>query len=109
MYDHLKSVPEARFGMGGVSFDEMRGSLAFRLGLADEAEQHFRTGLEWCERERCPVEVGRCHQGLAEVEQRRANLDAARRHLDVAGELFSRHGAKLYLSQVIAKKQILKA
>lgn len=43
------------------------------------------------------------------MEQRRANLDAARRHLDVAGELFSRHGAKLYLSQVIAKKQILKA
>jgi hypothetical protein len=33
----------------------------------------------------------------------------AMQHLDAAGELFARHGAKLYLDQVIAKKQILKA
>jgi hypothetical protein len=31
------------------------------------------------------------------------------RQFDEAGALFSRHGAKLYLDQVIAKKQILKA
>ena len=30
-------------------------------------------------------------------------------HLDRAGELFSQHGAKLYLDQVLAKKEILKA
>ena len=30
-------------------------------------------------------------------------------HLDRAGELFSRYGAKLYLDQVIAKKLGLKA
>ena len=30
-------------------------------------------------------------------------------HLDRADELFSRYGAKLYLDQVLAKKQILKA
>ena len=30
-------------------------------------------------------------------------------HLDRAGELCSRHGAKLYLEQVLAKKEILKA
>ena len=30
-------------------------------------------------------------------------------HLDRAGELFSGHGAKLYLRQVLAKKEILKA
>ena len=30
-------------------------------------------------------------------------------HLDAAGELFSRHGAKLYLDQVLAKKEFLKA
>jgi len=30
-------------------------------------------------------------------------------HLDAAGELFAKRGAKLYLDHVIAKKQILKA
>jgi hypothetical protein len=30
-------------------------------------------------------------------------------HLDAAGELFAKHGAKLYLNQVLAKKEILKA
>ena len=30
-------------------------------------------------------------------------------HLDAAGELFAKNGAKLYLDQVIAKKEILKA
>jgi hypothetical protein len=30
-------------------------------------------------------------------------------HLDRAATLFSKHGAKLYLDQVLAKKQILKA
>jgi len=29
--------------------------------------------------------------------------------LTSAGELFSRHGAKLYLDQVLAKKEILRA
>ncbi len=30
-------------------------------------------------------------------------------HLDAAGALFAKHGAKLYLDEVIARKQILKA
>ena len=33
----------------------------------------------------------------------------AMEYLDRAGELFSRHGAKLYRDQVLAKKQILQA
>ena len=33
----------------------------------------------------------------------------AMEHLDTAGELFAGRGAKLYLDQVIAKKQIFKA
>jgi hypothetical protein len=92
-----------------MTLDHMRGRLALRLGRIDEAEQHFRTGLEWCERERCPVEAGRCLQGLAEVAERRGDLDAARERLDAAGELFSQYGAKLYLDQVLAKKEILRA
>jgi hypothetical protein len=80
-----------------------------RSHTSPAAEAHFRTGLEWCERERCPVEAGRCHQGLAEVAERRGDHALAMQHLDAAGELFSRHGAKLYLDQVLAKKEILRA
>ena len=92
-----------------AGFDVVKGAFALRLDLVDEAEQHYRTGLEWCERERCPVEAGRCHQGRAELAERRGKPCEAREHLDTAGELFSQYDAKLYLDQVIAKKEILKA
>jgi tetratricopeptide (TPR) repeat protein len=93
----------------GRGFDAVKGALALRLDLVDEAEQHYRSGLEWAERERCPVEAGRCQQGLAEVAERRGDHALASQHLDAAAELFSEHGAKLYLDQVLAKKEILKA
>ncbi len=48
-------------------------------------------------------------QGLADVAERRAEQQQAMEHRDTAGELFSRHGAKRYLDQVLAKKQILRA
>jgi tetratricopeptide (TPR) repeat protein len=83
--------------------------VALHLAEVDEAESWYLDALEWCQRERCPIEAGRCHQGLAEVAERRGDLDAAREHLDAAGELFARHGAKLYLDQVLAKKEILRA
>ena len=86
------------------SADHFRGGLALRLGQIEEAEAHFRTGLEWCERERCPVEAGRCLQGLAEVAERRGNTSEALPLLDRAAALFQQHGAKLYLGRVIAKK-----
>jgi hypothetical protein len=105
-------VPELarRFLAGWKPLDVVRGQLALRLERPlEEAEQHFRIGLEWCERERCPVEAGRCLQGLAVVAERRGDTAAAMQHLDAAGELFARYGAKLYLDQVLAKKQFLKA
>ena len=46
---------------------------------------------------------------LADVAERRGDIEAAREHLDAAGALFAQHGAKLYLDQVLAKKQFLKA
>ena len=60
--------------------------------------------LAWCERERCPIEAGRCLQGLAEIAHRRGDTAEAMKLLDRAGELFRQHGAKFYLDQVITKK-----
>jgi tetratricopeptide (TPR) repeat protein len=85
------------------------GTIALRLGKADEALQIFEEGLAWARAERLPIEEGRGRMGLAEIADARGDLDAARAHLDAAGELFAKHGAKLYLDQVIAKKEILKA
>jgi hypothetical protein len=75
----------------------------------DEAERLYSDALEWCEREHCGVDAGRCHQGLADIAERRGDKALATEHLDAAGELFSQYGAKLYRDQVIAKKEILKA
>ena len=71
--------------------------VALRLDELEEAGNWYRDALEWAERERCPVEAGRCHQGLAELAERHGDHALASQHLDAAGELFSRHGAKLYL------------
>ncbi len=93
----------------GTGYDHFRGAIALRLGQVEEADRCFTQGLEWFTRERCPIEAGRCHQGLAEVAERRGDHALAMQHLDAAGELFARYGAKLYLDQVLAKKEILKA
>ena len=107
----LDALPHVKSWFSGVQFDYLRGAISLRLDRVDEAEQHFRTGLEWASRPdvRFEVDAGRCLQGLAEVAERRGQHLEAMQHLDAAGELFARHGAKLYLDQVIAKKQILKA
>ena len=111
--DYLARYPQLRsFGpFGHVNPDALRGWLALRFDAVDEAEQHFNTGLEWASRPdvRFGVDAGRCHQGLADVAERRGDIEAAREHLDAAGALFAQHGAKLYLDQVLAKKQFLKA
>jgi tetratricopeptide (TPR) repeat protein len=110
LLDELESRSFIRYEpFSGSNLDLARGYLAIRLGKLDEAEHHFRTGLEWCEREGCPVEAARCHQGIAEIAEQRGDTDGANDHLETAGELFAQHGAKLYVDQVIAKKEILKA
>jgi hypothetical protein len=105
----LEGFPAMRGSLLAGAYDQFRGGIALRLSRVDDAEQHFRTGLEWCEREKCPIEAGRCHQGLAEVAARRGDQALAMQYLDAAGELFAKYGAKLYLDQVLAKKEILKA
>jgi hypothetical protein len=89
--------------------DHLRGDLALRLGLKDEAEQHYRTGLAWAEQEHVPVEQGRCLEGLAQNAELRGDHATALEHLDQAATIFQQHGLGLYLKQVLAKKDLLKA
>jgi hypothetical protein len=51
----------------GRNVDVAHGLICERLGLRDEAERHYRSGLEWCERERCHADAQRCRDGLARV------------------------------------------
>ena len=100
VYERLRGWTAMRIGrISGRGFDHIRGALALRLDLVDEAEGHYRTGLEWAERERCPVEQGRNLQGLAEVAERHGRRSEARRRLEGAVELFRAHGAKLWLGE----------
>jgi hypothetical protein len=109
MYARLAKQPLLRTTYLGT-LDHLRGRLALRLDRPlDEADEHFRTGLEWCERERCPVEAGRNLQGLAEVAERRGDHPMAMKHLDAAGDLFAQYGAKIYLDEVLSNKSVLRA
>jgi len=109
-YTQLQNWPSLRFsGWLAQGTDHLRGDLALRLGITQEAEEHYRTGLAWAAREQVPAEQGRCLQGLAELAERRGDHTAALRHLDRAAALFQQHGLTLYLQQVLAKKDLLKA
>ncbi|MEZ4501029.1 MAG: protein kinase [Dehalococcoidia bacterium] len=110
----MLSRAEARFPgdqilSGLVLVPRYRGQIALRLDDVVRAEGLLREALTMSDSEDWPLEAGRCHQGLAEVAERRGDHALAMQHLDAAGELFSRHGARLYLDQVLAKKEILKA
>ena len=87
----------------------MYGELALAAGDFELAESSLTEGLDWCIRERCPIEEGRCRQALAELAEKRGDHATATEHLDRAAELFQRYGAKLFLDQVLAKKEVLKA
>ncbi len=102
VYEELLSAPEIRCHTR--SMDHLRGLLALRLGLLNEASQHFQTGIDWANSEAALLEGGRCHQGMAETARRLGNASEAMSHLDQAADLFSSRSAKLYLNQVIAKK-----
>jgi class 3 adenylate cyclase len=94
----------AGFDPTGRSSQRVASATYLYVGRLQEAETGFRDALAWCERERCPIEAGRCEQGLAEVADRRGNTAEAMRLLDQAGERFRQHGATFYLDQVIKRK-----
>jgi len=90
-----------------TGLDHLRGDLALRLELVDEAARWYQTGLAWAERERCPVEIGRNLQGLAAVAGDRGDVPGALALLDRAAIPFEKHGTKLYLAKVEAARQRL--
>jgi class 3 adenylate cyclase len=102
----------ARGRVGAPTFDlitarchgRIDGDILLNRGSVDEAAEAYRQSLEWCERERLPIEAGRCLQGLAEVSERRGDVAEALQLLDRAAALFQQHGARLYLDRVITRK-----
>ncbi len=105
LYEELVEWKILRYSPADArGLDHIRGALALRLERIDEAEAWYRTGLEWSEREGCPVEAGRCLHGLAEVAERRGQTREALQHLDRAIALFQQHGARLYLDRALALK-----
>jgi class 3 adenylate cyclase len=101
----LTSAPEARVGwLNGRALDHIRGDLARSLGRLDDATRWYRVGLEWAERERCPVEGGRNFAGLAEVAVVRGDMAAALDLFERAGERFSVGRAPTYVQRVLARR-----
>jgi hypothetical protein len=85
------------------------GDYDLARGRPDHAEPRYRDALAWAEREHAHMEIGFCHQGLAEIAERRGDHTTALEHLETAGALFAAHDAAWFLQQVLAKKEILKA
>jgi hypothetical protein len=97
--------------LGFDTADVVRGAMALRLGEPDAAERHYLDGLGWARRPdvRFGLVEGRCLQGLAELAGARGERTKAAECLDAAGAKFAEYGAKFYLDQVLARKQILRA
>ncbi|MGI8550097.1 MAG: tetratricopeptide repeat protein, partial [Dehalococcoidia bacterium] len=86
------------------SYQRQSAMVHLWCGHLEEAQSGLLEALDWCERERCPVEAGRCLQGLAEVAERRGQRQEALGYLERAAALFEQYGAKLYLEQVRATR-----
>ncbi len=110
VYEEMRSWEASRLaGVSPRGVDRIRGALALRLDETGQAEEWFRKGLEWAESERCPVEQGRCLQGLSEVAERRGQGAEALAHIEAAAALFEQHGAALHLEQSRTRQETLVA
>jgi len=101
---HEAATPTLYDAIGGRCSRRVFADILLHGGSVDDAEEHYRTSLDWCEREGLPIETGRCLQGLAEVAERRGERAEALQLLDRAAALFQQHGARLYLNRIIARK-----
>ncbi|MDP9236049.1 MAG: hypothetical protein M3P30_01390 [Chloroflexota bacterium] len=83
----------------------VRAVIALRLGYRDHARDLFNAGLAWADRERCPIDAGRCLQGLASVAAAAGDGASAAADLDRAATIFKRHEATLYLDQIAVARR----
>jgi tetratricopeptide (TPR) repeat protein len=102
------SWPVDRICFGGM-LARWYAVAALARGELDECEALLETALAASLADDLPIEAGRALLGLAEVAKRGGEHEQAGGHLDRAGELFSRNGAKLHLDQVLVKKLELRA
>jgi tetratricopeptide (TPR) repeat protein len=106
---HYDAMADPQVVWAGVPTPRPFADYDLARGRVDEAERRYQEALVWTQRERCPVEEGLCHLGLADIAEQRGDHLGALDHLDTAGALFAQHGHKFFLDQVLAKKEILKA
>lgn len=100
----LEAAPHVRAAGESRGLDVLRGALARRLGDPEGARRWYQEGLAWAEGERCPLEVGRCLFGLAELAIQRHDEAEAVPLLDRAIGLFTEQNAGLYLTQALAAR-----
>jgi len=63
--DERNKVPMQFSTLQGRALAPIRGGVALKLGLREEAAARYRDGLAWCERERCASDAALCRAGLA--------------------------------------------
>ena len=57
--------PHERYStLQGRGLDAVRGAVAARLGMPDDARAHFERGLAWARDQRCPHDEALCAAGL---------------------------------------------
>ncbi len=86
--------------LSGRAVAPTHGALLTRLLRFEDAERVYREGLDWCERERTPIDAGLCLGGLGGLAMARGETSAAEELLSRARNIFTQHGALLYLPRV---------
>jgi DNA-binding CsgD family transcriptional regulator len=87
-----------------ICYVRLRGLYALSLDMDADAHRLFLEAASWCEREGCPVELGRSYQGLAEIAARQGDRAAALARLERAVALFDEHGALFFLREALEQK-----
>jgi predicted negative regulator of RcsB-dependent stress response len=59
------SAHERYSTLQGRGLDAVRGAVAARLGMRDDARAHYERGLAWAREQRCPYDQALCERGLA--------------------------------------------
>ncbi len=104
-YDRLVFFPAFRLGaFMGWGLDAIRGDLARSLGLPAEARHWYEVGIAWATRERCPILVGRCDEGLGLLAMDGGDAAGAREHFDRAIAAFATCGAPNFAERASVRK-----